>query len=369
LPILVFKECVLIYVFMDRKKAAIIAALFALVFLFKFYYLDKAPLSEDEVLYAEMIEESGENPAFLPTYFGYLAIWKPGTYFIIYSLFLPFAKAIFTSFESIYRAPNLLFALISTYLVYLLSKRFGGEDVGILSALAFACSPIGIHVDGRLLMEPLMLVPILASMYFYTKEKKTASDFLIAGAFAFFAAMLKYVFALLIPALAIIYFLTSERKNLQNPAFIVSLFGAPLGILAFFFALNSVGMGNEIFVSDVGRGVAYGAETTGVMYALKNFSWAFGFLFLYFAAAVAIVMNKDKPKVEPFIIAWAAFLFFLFFSTTFRQWYLYYSLPPLAFIAGRAMVEKGKADDLSIMFAVVFVLVSLASFTVSFQEW
>jgi hypothetical protein len=33
------------------------------------------------------------------------------------------------------------------------------------------------------------------------------------------------------------------------------------------------------------------------------------------------------------------------------------------------MVEKEKADNLSMMFAVVFVVVSLASFTVSFQEW
>ncbi len=369
MPILLFKECVCIYAPMDRKKAAIIAALFALVFLFKFYYLDKAPLSEDEVLYGEMIEESGGHPAFLPTYFGYLAIWKPGTYFVIYSLFLPFTKAVFTSFESIYRFPNLLFALTSTYLVYLLSKRFGGEDVGILSALAFACSPIGIHVDGRLLMEPLILVPILASMYFYTKEKKTAQDFLIAGGFAFFAAMIKYVFALLIPVLALIYIFTSERKNLKNPAFILSLFGAPLGVLAFFFALNSVGMGSEIFLSDAGRGISYGTDTMGAMYALRNFSWAFGFLFLYFAAAIALIMRKEKPKIEPFVLAWACVLFFIFFSTTFRQWYLYYALPPFAFIAGLAMVEKEKADNLSIMFAVVFVAVSLATFSLSFQEW
>lgn len=354
---------------MDRKKAAIIAALFALIFLFKLYYLDKAPFSEDEVLYAEMIEEAGENPAFLPTYFGYLAIWKPGTYFIVYSLFLPFTKAVFTSFESIYRFPNLLFAIISTCLVYLISKRFGGEDVGILSALTFACAPIGVHVEGRLLMEPLVLVPILASMYLYTKEKKTAADYLLAGAFAFFAAIIKYIFALLIPALAIIYFITSERKNLHNPALIVSLFGAPLGILAFFFALNSIGMGEEIFLIDAGRGITYGTDTMGSLEAFKNFSWAFGFLFLYFAAAAVVMMREEKPKIEPFILAWAGFLFFLLFSTTFRQWYVYYFLPPLAFIAGIALAEKGRADNLSIAFAVVFVVVSLASFSLSFSEW
>ncbi|MEM4272398.1 MAG: glycosyltransferase family 39 protein, partial [Candidatus Bilamarchaeaceae archaeon] len=353
---------------MDRKKAAIIAALFALVFLFKLYYLGKAPFSEDEALYAEMIEEAGENPSFLPTYFGYPAVWKPGTYFIAYSHFLPFTKALFTPFEIIYRFPNLLFSLLSAYLVYLLCRRFGGEDAGILSALAFACAPIGAHVDGRLLMEPLVLVPILASMYFYTKEKKTALDYLLAGAFAFFAAILKYLFALLIPALAIIYFLASERKNLRNPAFIISLFGAPLGISAFFLALSSVGMGGEIFLIDAGRGFAYGAGNP-LAHALSNLSSAFGFLFLYFAAGITILMRKERPKIAPFMLAWAGFLFIMLFSATFRQWYLYYSLPPFAFIAGLAMAEKGKADSFSILLASVFVFVNLACFALSFQEW
>lgn len=353
------------------EKNHLYALLFILAFtvLFKLYYINSFPLSEDEVLYAEMIEEQVKDPSLLPTYFGYLAIWKPGLYFFIYSLFLPLTKAAFPlSFELIYRFPNVIFLLISTYLVYLIGKRFWGGDVGILSAVAFSCSPIAVHVESRLLIEAFIMPLILAGVYLYTKENKSRLEYALAGVFAFLAALAKYVFAMLVPICALVYAYTSDRKKLKDPLFLLSLVGAPLGILVFYLALNSIGLGNEIFMSDAGRGVSYGGEAL-MFYTLKNFSWVFGFIFLYLAALFAIAMKKDRPKVEPFIWVWIAVCLLAIISSTYRQWYAYYMIPPLSLIAGRAMVEKDKADSLSLLFAVVFVSVNLLSFTLSFEQW
>ena len=118
---------------MERKALLALLLLFFASFAAKCYYLDKTPFLEDETLYAEMIAEEADQLSIVPTYFGYPAPWKPGLYFITYSL-LTQVTQVFESLEWVYRVPNLLFAIISASLVFLIARRFLGTDAAAVSS-------------------------------------------------------------------------------------------------------------------------------------------------------------------------------------------------------------------------------------------
>ncbi len=351
---------------MNQKTVLVLLFLFLLSFAFKCYYLDKTPFIEDESLYAEMIAEEADNPTFLPTYLGYPAPWKPGIYFITYSLFLPLTSHLFDSFEWAYRFPNLLFSLLSAVLIYLIAKRFYSKDAALAASLIFFSSIPSFYVETRLLMEPMVLTIVLASLFFYTKEKKSTTDFLMGGTFALIAALTKSVISLVIPLLALVYIFTREKPTLSNPVFLLSLLGAPLGIAIFYFSLIPIGFAEEVFLVDIGRSVLYDYSSL-VSFAYQNFSMIFGFLFLFFVSGVAVFLKKEKP--EPMLLAWIALILVLLISSTFRPWYLYYFLPPICIISAIAILNKEKIDSFSLMLLSLFVMMSMVVFAVSFSSW
>ena len=351
---------------MERKALLVVFLLFFASFAAKCYYLDKTPFLEDETLYAEMIAEEAAHLSIIPTYFGYPAPWKPGLYFISYSFFIQITSQVFDSLEWAYRSPNLLFSLISTCLVFLIAKRFLDTDAAIISALLFFSSITSLYVETRLLMEPMTLAIILASLFFYTKKKKTNGDFLAGGALALIAALTKSVISLSIPLLVLVYIFTREKKSLRNPVFLVSLLGSPLGLLLFFLSLAPIGFAEDIFLLDTGQAVLYD-YSDALGFTLRNISNVFSFLFLFLVAILAFVFRKQKA--EPMLIAWTLLLLIPLVASTFRSWYLYYFIPPLAIFAASAMLEKRKADSFSLILVSLFVLMGIGIFAASFSDW
>lgn len=351
---------------MDKRAVLALSLLLLLSLAFKLYYLDKAPFMEDESLYAVMIAEEAESPSFLPTYFGYAAPWKPGLYFLTYSLLLPVTSMLFSSPEWAYRFPNLLFSAASAFLVFLLARRFTSRDAAIFASLLFFSSITSFYVETRLLMEPMALTLILASLVFYTRKKASPADFLAAGALALLAALTKSVIALCIPLLALAYFWTRERSALRSPTFLLSLLGTPLGLAIFFLALLPTGYAMDIFLIDLGQAVVYDySDSLG--FALRNLSNIFGFLFLFLVAALPFF--KKKQEAEPMLVLWALIILVPLLASTFRTWYLYYFLPPLSIFAASAIIEKGRADSFALLLLFAFVLGGMTVFSVSFAEW
>lgn len=351
---------------MEQKALLVFFLLFFASLAVKCYYLDKTPFLEDETLYAEMIAEESSNLSIIPTYFGYPAPWKPGLFFIVYSLFLPLTLFLFDSLEWVYRFPNLIFSFVSTCLVFLIAKRFLGTDAAAVSALLFFSSITSLYVETRLLMEPMTLTIVLASLFFYTKKKKTNGDFLAGGTLALIAALTKSVISLSIPILVIVYVITREKKSLRNPIFLLSLLGSPLGLLLFFLSLAPIGFATDIFLLDTGQAVLYD-YSNALGFTLRNISNVFSFLVLFLVALLAFVSRKQKA--EPMFIAWAFLILIPIIASTFRTWYLYYFIPPLSIFAASAMLEKKKADSFSLILASLFVLLSIGIFAASFSDW
>ncbi|MBD3389652.1 hypothetical protein GF415_01715 [Candidatus Micrarchaeota archaeon] len=351
---------------MEKRALAMILLLFIASFLVKLHYMGKAPFIEDETLYAEMIAEESESLSLVPRYFGYPAPWKPGLYFLIYSFFLPLTSALFSSLEWIYRFPNLVFSLISAYLVFLLAKRFLGPEQALLSSLLFFSAITSFYVETRLLIEPMMLALILSSLFFYTKTNRKNTDFIAAGFLSLLAALTKSVISLCIPLLALIYVFTHERWSLKNPVFLVSMLGAPAGLVFFFLSLSQLGFAEDVFLIDIGQTVIYNYSDT-LAFTLRNLSNIFSFIFLFLVSLIVFFSKKQKP--EPLLSAWLLLIIIPLLASTFRTWYLYYFIPPLAMLASSAIMGNSRLDWFSLFLTSIFVVMSIGTFAVSFADW
>ena len=343
----------------------LLIVLFFIAFLAKAYYLGQVPLHEDGTLYAVMISEEAEHLSFLPTYFGYPAPWKPGLYFMAYSLFLPVTSHLFNSIEWIYKAPNLLFGTLSALLFYFISRRFGGSDFALACALLFYSSTLSIYVETRLLMETFTLSLILLSLYFYT-SKFGRWKFLAAGAAALLAALSKSVIAFMLIPLALAYAWSREKSALKDPLFLISLTAPSLGLALFALALQHIGMLEEILLTDTGKHAFFAFDNLIASF-LENLALLFGYVHLMLPAALIALLPKRKP--EPFFAAWAALAVLLLLSFEGHAWYYYYILPAFAFLTADLAMEKRRLDGFAALLISLFAIANICIFAVSAMDW
>lgn len=343
----------------------IILALFVITIISKFVYLGAMPFSFDETFYTQMIAEEAEHPAFLPTWFGYPAPWKPGLFFFASSLFLPITSAIFSSPEYAYRVPVFVFGLLNAFLLYKIVKRFSGEGTALAASLIFYSTLSAFNVEGRLLMETFMLSTILASLYFYTREKPSPSNFALGGIFAFLSAITKSIIALLIPTLAIAYMFQFDRKNLKSPAFLISLLAVPAGLAIFWLSLSRLGLAESIFFTDTGKMFIYNYSNKLLVNML--FGSYMIVLMTLPVLTIAIFSFASKWKENLMFSAWMLLLFLLLLLGQ-RPWYYYYAMPPVAFFSALLLVPSGKKLD-AFAALILAILVAVSCSVALFTEW
>ena len=342
----------------------ILLLLLLLTFAAKLYYLGEIPLKEDGTLYAEMIAEEAERLTFLPTYFGHFAPWKPGTYFIAYSLFLPITSSLFNSIEWIYRFPNILFALLSTFLFYKIVKRFEGSDFALAASVLFYSSTLSFYVESRLLMEPFMLSLILCSLFFYT-DKRWSYRSLFGGLFAFLASLTKAVVAFAIIPIAFAHALQKEKRLLRDPYFLLSFLSIPLGLLIFWHFLAQAGLAEDIFFIDIGKHAQ--ATLMPVQSFYENLSLLFGFLHVLLMIGLAGAYLRWRDSWMFF--AWLLLLIPLLLAFEGHVWYFYYILPAFAFFGTKTVMHGKRLDAFAVLLVSLIVLSSISIFAASAWEW
>ena len=341
-------------------------ALFLMVFLLKVFYLGDFPLRYDDTLYAEMIAEEADETTFLPTYLGWWVPWKPGLYFITYSLFLPITSQLFDSIEWIYKSPNLLFGLINAFIFYLIAKRFLKPDAALAASLLFYSAYGVFYAETRLLMEVFALTPILLSLLFYTdKDMGPAKRFLFAGSFALIASLTKSVISFMIIPLALAYMFQEDRKSLSSPYFLLSLFAPFLGILLFYLSLESVGLSEAILLKDTGKFFMYDYFSD----AFQNIYTAFMFFFLMYGAYIVVSFRKmlSSWREQLFFSAWLVFALIPLLEGVSIPWHTYYIAPALAFFAAFSLSYRGKLDSFSMLMLCVLVAINIT--LVVFADW
>lgn len=152
---------------------------------------------------------------------GPLSIYFIGLMFLL-SKFNPIAPAIFYS----------LLGVATTYLAYKLGKLFFNNQVGLLSALFFAASPL-IIVNIRMPYHSSP-IPFFTSIFFLIVFKYLkGNERLIFFIFLFFGILLQFELAnlILLGVLVILYFI--YRPKIKRKQFFQALAGLIFGVLPF----------------------------------------------------------------------------------------------------------------------------------------
>lgn len=144
----------------------------------------------------------------------------------------------FLSLEIWGRLISIFSALVSTYLVFLIGKRFIGKWGGVIAAFFFAFIPFNIYFTRVILPEPLSVTLALSGMWLFVKYiDEERGNLLFASGLLFALAMLvkPFTFFYLVPLVYLAHKKYGFKKILRTPKLLIrfSIF-ADLALIPFF---------------------------------------------------------------------------------------------------------------------------------------
>lgn len=338
-----------------KNDRQILLALVCVYLLTRLSAIAFLPLVRDEALYAVMAEEQLDAPSIIPTFLGHAVSWKPAPFFWIYALF---SKALtgLLPVEIVYRLPSFLFGLAAIFPLYLLLRNLGSSRaLAFFSMLIFLASYNTIYPQAALLTDSPMFFLMCASLWLYSEERLGPRRFLAAGALAFAAFFIKLVIAFMIPVLAVAWFWARGRETLRNPLFLLSLLAVPAAFALNFLLLESLGIGRQLYVSDIGGHIL---SPAGVEEQLKV---VVGSLALFIPSSgiwffLSLFGFWKNWKVEKFMAVWYALTVFPVLTGFFMPWYYLPVMPAVAYFAALALLRWEGRENPDLFFMIFFSL-------------
>jgi len=160
-----------------------------------------------------------EYGKFLPVIFKSFGDFKPGLY--VY-LTVPFVATLGLN-ELAVRLPSALFGVLSVFLIYLISAKFFGRKIGLLSAFIAAITPWLIYFSRGAWEVNICLTLTLLGIYLFLKSLDNPK-FLVFSAVSFALTFLDYQGAKLSTGIAVLILLILYWKDVLkiNNKFIIS---------------------------------------------------------------------------------------------------------------------------------------------------
>lgn len=177
---------------------------------------------------------------------GEVGVWEPSRP-LVWSAVL--GAGWFLGFDQILygRIVNLILSVGSVVLVYLISRRLGGERVGFLTTLFFAFSPTFFLFSQILFSEIVSLFLVLLGLYFFLRERYSLS-----GLFFGIACMSRFFVGFFILGFVGFYFLATlfdsrRRGNLRKWLYDALTFGVPFLLPAVCFLVLNMFLYGDMF--------------------------------------------------------------------------------------------------------------------------
>ncbi|WP_165063286.1 glycosyl hydrolase family 8 [Marisediminicola senii] len=277
-------------------------------------------------------------------------------------LFLTGGDAFFGSMLESGRVFMLVVHLISTVLVYLIAKRFsnGSITAGVIAALIFSASPLGIYFQRRILLDNLMVMWLLLSILLAARKRATLGNYVASGIFFGIAVLTKLNAVFFGPAFLLLLWFGAAAHQRKHAMAHWLAFGGGTVLLFFMYALlNSelfpapLGADGEplrvslidTFALQLGRGdFAWPWDPAGSFltalgsWAVKDsFTLALGLVSTVAVAIIAIVQRKKTVYPLALLTFILFYVFFLARGKIVLDLYVTPLLPLLA-IAGGVMV-------------------------------
>jgi len=312
------------------------------------------PLVQDEAVYSMMIGEQASHFTMIPTWFGYPMSWKPAPFFWAYAVFYKLLSGL--PLEVIFRFPSFLFGLLTVPVLFHLLRNLGASrNLAFFSVLIFLLSYPSVYPNATLLTDSLLFLLMSSSLYLYTDKR--FGDFRFAGAAAlvFAAFFIKLFIAFMVPLLAVAYFYQADRKTLRRPVFLLSLLAVPLAFILQTWILQSSGLAEEAYLSDVGGHLVSKAGLLGQLQqlvgSLNVFVSSCG---IWFALSLFGVWKHWKEN--KFMTFWYALLILPVLTGFFMPWYYLPVMPAVAYFTATALLVWNGKEKPDAFFTIFFSL-------------
>lgn len=126
--------------------------------------------------------------------------------------------------------------IIAVYFTYLLGKRVFHKEVGYIAAALHAIYPIMYYFESELLLDPLFMLLMEISIYYFIKwwDEKSWAAIGISGLFMSLAAITRPTSLIIVPIILIVLFFASRKKLHAIMYIMIFLFGTSVFILPVF---------------------------------------------------------------------------------------------------------------------------------------
>ena len=140
--------------------------------------------------------------------------------------------------------------IISTLLLYVIAKRFSGGSMlaGTIAALIFSLSPLAVYFQRRILLDNLMILALLVSLYYLSKERLRLKDHIISAVTFGMAILIKLNAVFFGPVMLYLVWLKANKHHKVHALWYWIAFSGFTLLLFFLYAL----LKNELFSAPIG---------------------------------------------------------------------------------------------------------------------
>ncbi|MFH1685462.1 MAG: glycosyltransferase family 39 protein [Candidatus Micrarchaeota archaeon] len=343
-------------ILLPKKDYVLILFLAIAYLLIRVPFLEYLPLVQDEAPYSLVISEMADSPGLTPTFFGYPVSWKPPLFHIVYSLFSKLPLSI----ELVSRLPSLLFGLFSLVpLFYLLQNAGCSRNIAFFSTLIFLFSFVSHYPQTALLADSLAFFLIVTSLFFYTDKTYGNWKFLAAGIFVFAAFFVKSVLVFMVPLLAVVFYL-NQKDVLKNPIFIISLIAAPLALMLHFMLLDSVGLAEELYFTEMKFHLS---AKDGFLESAYQILGSISTLLVGagFWLALSFIGFWKNWRENKFMTVWYLLTGIALLGGHFMPWYFLPVFPAIAYFSSLTLIKHDGKERIDTFFAIFLALTIIAT--------
>lgn len=257
----------------------------------------------------------------------------------VYISFLPFL-----SFEEAGRLVSIFASLISTIIIFLISKRLYGINIGLLSAVFFSLLPFNIYYSRTILPEPLSVALILLGMYLYIKSLPSNNTYLFLSAvFVALGILVKPFVVFYILALIYLEYKKNNTVSIKRLSIFIIISFTPFLLW-------------RVWMSQFPEGVTHTSwmfNSDGIRFRPSWFYWIFserlGTLILgVWGTVIAVfggIRSQRKNNFGNIFLA-SIVLFTIVFATANvrHDYYQIYFIPPISIILALGLSELLKKN-------------------------
>ena len=256
------------------------------------------PVGSDEAFYANTAQDILAGKGYTGD------IIAPGLSYILSGFYMLFGQNGIAE-----RLISPIFTILSSIVLYFLSRRYLESKWSLLSVILFFTLPLTILLGSRMLTEPVAMFFFLLSIYFFSRGVSERSVYLIPAAIsASIAVLIRYPSVLLLGIFAIYFVINREKiiPLLKDRILYISILAGILTILPLLF-LSQINYSSPLHMISAAFTSYYTNTGFSPAFYLLNFPLVSAGLFPLFIFSIYLVY-RTRDRLYAWFILSVAFL-------------------------------------------------------------